>query len=81
MRYGVFVQPKSVSLEKSANGTTLEKLPLTPILLLLFVGKIRVKTTLACTVAKAADIQWSKTLTDCNAARVKLGCYLTSIVL
>jgi len=40
-----------------------------------------VKTRLACTVAKAADIQWSKMLTVCNTARVKRGCSFTSIVL
>jgi len=40
-----------------------------------------VKTRLAYTVAKAADIQWSKMLAVRNAVRVKLGCSLTSIVL
>jgi len=49
--------------------------------LLLFVGKIRGKARLNCTVAKAADIQWSKMLTVCNTACVKLVCSLTSIVL
>jgi len=66
---------------KSANGTPPEKIFPTPMLLLLFVRKIRGKARLACTVAKAADIQWSKTLTLCNTACDKLGCSLTSIVL
>ena len=39
-----------------------------------------VKTWLACTVAEAADTQWSKMLTVCNTARVKLGCSLASIL-
>jgi len=34
-----------------------------------------VKTRLACTVAKAADIQWRKMLTVGNTARVELGCF------
>jgi len=40
-----------------------------------------VKTRLACTVAKAEDIQWNKMLTVCNTSRVKVGCSLTSSVL
>ena len=39
------------------------------------------KTRLPCTVAKAADIQWSKKLTLCNTACVNLGYSLTSVVL
>jgi len=39
-----------------------------------------IKARLARTVAKAAKIPWSKILTVCNIARVKLGCSLFSIV-
>jgi len=41
--------------------------------LVAFMRRYGVKIRLACTVAKAADIQWSKMLTVCNTARVKLG--------
>jgi len=42
--------------------------------LLLFMGKIRIKTRLlSCTVAKATDIQWSKMLTVCGTARAQAG--------
>jgi len=68
-------------LENSADGTPVEKILPTPMHLLHFWVRYGVKARLACTVAEAADIQWSKMLTVCNAARVKLGCSLTSTVL